>query len=90
MPFASFTYIVSEPNYEGKVTDQWHRRTFNNVLIVFSADNSHLALEQRYPRQSVVVPHQQVIETIGPWPAATERSDVELSANASTIVERTE
>jgi hypothetical protein len=60
------------------------------VLTFFLADNHRLALEQRYPIQSFVVPHQLVIEKIGAWPAAMERSDVGLSLNASAIVERAE
>jgi hypothetical protein len=87
VPFVTLTYILVELNYAGRLTDQWHRRAFNNVLIVFFAENSRLALEQRYPTQGFVVIYQQVIETIGAWPAATERSDVGLSLNASTIVE---
>jgi hypothetical protein len=82
--------MVSELNSEGRVTGQWQRRTFNNVLTFWFADNNRLKLEQSYPTQGFVVPHQQIIETIGAWPAATEGSDIGLSVNMSIIRARTE
>jgi hypothetical protein len=90
MSITAFTDIVGELNYEGRVTGQWQRRTFNNVLTFWFADNNRLKLEQSYPTQGFVVLHQQIIETIGAWPAATERSDIGMSMKASKIVTRTE
>jgi hypothetical protein len=60
------------------------------VLTFFLADNNRLTLEQPDPTQGFVVPHQQIIETIGASPAATEGSHIGLSVKASKVMTRTE
>jgi hypothetical protein len=45
MSLAAFTYIVGELNYEGKVIDQWHRRTPKSVVTFFFSDGNRVALE---------------------------------------------